>query len=72
MDSYLPADFFIVEESAFVSGLRDWSKPRGPYPGSRHRPRHSRESGNPGAMRREVPHLGPRLRGDDDEEWHPL
>lgn len=40
MDSYLPADFFIADdtpratrgEPAFVTGLRDWSKPRGEYP----------------------------------------
>lgn len=68
MDSYLPSDFFIADEtpratrgeaSAFTCGLRDWSRPRGEYP----RAKVSR------GIRRAHPE---RVKWAVDQEWQPL
>lgn len=67
MDSYLPADFFIADdtaratrgEPAFVTGLRDWSKPRGEYP---------RRAPSPRVRHAQLE----RVRWAADGEWRPL
>ena len=67
MDSYLPADFFIADEparatrgeAAYVTGLRDWAKPRGEYP---------RRKPAPGQRTPPPANLG----WAADMEWRPL
>jgi hypothetical protein len=80
MDSYLPADFFLLDDTRRRDELDPALGADAPVhfeapvftSGLRDWRRHSREGGNPGALHHDASSPAPRRRGDDDAEWRPL